>query len=320
MQSIAGRPVVRDGQTLDLQVQFLLKLFGGKPGKLPSVEETRHEFDEQGSWLSQPASPDVATSSLPLTGPQGSIPCRMYKPRGIPKSAPALVFYHGGGYAAGSLASHDLPCRSLAADARCIVIAVDYRLAPEHRFPAAIDDGIAAFREIARRAEELGIDAKRIAVGGDSAGGNLAAVVAQQTRHDIHAPCFQILWVPWLDMSRQRRSYELFALGFFLEKPKMEWYTDLYLNTPADALDPRASPILGDVDGVAPAAILVGGFDPLRDEGEEYARKLEHAGISVSLKRYSSLPHPFVNVAGFIDAAKTAFNDATAQLRAAFSN
>lgn len=319
MRAIAGAPVVRDGQTLDLQVQFMLRLFV-KPGDLPSVEDSRQESDERGSWLSQPATKEVTASELQLAGPAGPIPARLYRPLNLNLPAPALVFYHGGGFVVGSLESHDLPCRRLALDANCLVIAIDYRLAPEHRFPAAVDDGVAAFRQIMARASELGVDVSRVAVGGDSAGGNMAAVVAQQTKDDSRAPCFQLLWVPWLDMSKQRRSYELFPLGFFLEKPKMEWYTDLYLAKPSDALDPRASPILGNVKGVAPAAILVAGFDPLRDEGEEYARKLEAAGVDVFLKRYEGLPHPFINVAGFIHAAGTAFDDATRLLRAAFTS
>ncbi|MBB3233279.1 alpha/beta hydrolase [Phyllobacterium endophyticum] len=319
MRLVAGPPVVIDGQTLDLQVQYVIKLVGAKEGALPSVEESRREADEQGGWLSHPASAEVISSPLQFSGPNGPIEARAYRPKQLTVPAPVLVFYHGGGHVAGSLQSHDLPCRRLALKAECIVIAVDYRLAPEHRFPAGVNDGVAAFREIVNRAKELDIDPRRVAVGGDSAGGNLAAVVAQQTRDDEYPPCYQLLWVPWLDMSSQRRSYELFPLGFFLEKPKMEWYTDLYLNAPSDALDPRASPILGDVKGVAPAAILVAGFDPLRDEGEEYARLLEKAGVPVVLKRYSGLVHPFINVAGCIGAASDAFDDAIRLLRAALS-
>lgn len=321
MRLVAGEPIVRDGLTLDLQVQFMMKLFVTQDGAIPSIPRMRRDTDTMGSWLAQrDTRAGLSVESLQLDGPAGVIPARLYRPHMLNISAPALVFFHGGGYVIGSLESHDLPCRRLALDAGCIVVAVDYRLAPEHPFPAGIEDSIAAFRQVGLRAAELGIDASRIAVGGDSAGGGISAVVAQVTRSDAIAPCFQMLWAPWVDLSCRRRSHNAFAQGFFLDTAHLQWYCGHYLPQPSDALDPRASPMLGDVCGVAPAAVLVAGFDPLHDEGEAYAQKLREAGVPVLLRHYTGLTHPFINIAGSVKAASTAFDEASAILRRAFSD
>ncbi|MDO5767890.1 MAG: alpha/beta hydrolase [Psychrobacter sp.] len=312
---LAGKPKVIDGQTLNLPLQLLLKLFSAPADTLASVAETRAEFDEQGSWLAQPRHPDIVVEDFKIAVTDGEIRLRRYRHRNSVGKQPALVFYHGGGYAAGSLKSHDTPCQHLAADGHCTVIAVDYRLAPEYPFPTPVNDGIEAFRHITAHPDKYGIDPARIAVGGDSAGGNLAAVVAQQTKHDAHPPQLQLLWVPWVDMSTERPSYERFASGLFLERAKMRWYANLYLPKDADREDPKISPIYGDTTGVAPAVVLVAGFDPLRDEGIAYAHKLTESGIDTTFKVYDSLPHPFINIAGQIEDAKIAFADATKALR-----
>ncbi|MGP4788145.1 alpha/beta hydrolase [Psychrobacter sp. 1Y11] len=216
---------------------------------------------------------------------------------------------------AGSLESHDLVCQHLAADGNCTVIAVDYRLAPEHPFPTPVNDGLAAFRHVANNADKFGVGATRLAVGGDSAGGNLAAVVAQQAKDDAHPPKLQLLWVPWVDMSREYQSYKLFATGFFLERVKMRWFKKKYINDDTDTTDPMVSPIFGNLEGVASAVIMVGGFDPLRDEGVAYADTLKDAGIKTKLKVYETMPHLFLMFAGEIEDAKVAFDDATRALR-----
>lgn len=316
LRKIAGKPIVIDGQTLDVSVQVILKLFGPSPNHLASVASTRRQIDEQGPLLAQLAHKDIVAKDFQLEVSGGdSITLRQYRRRNSSDNQPALVFYHGGGYVAGSLESHDLVCQHLAADGNCTVIAIDYRLAPEHPFPTPIDDGLAAYRHIADNADIFDIDATRLAVGGDSAGGNLAAVVAQQTKDDAHPPKLQLLWVPWVDMSRERKSFELFATGFFLERTKMRWFTEHYLGNKKDKQDPMASPIFGDLEGVAPAVIMVGGFDPLRDEGIEYADKLKAAGIETELKVYETMPHLFPLFAGEIKDAKVAFDDATRALR-----
>lgn len=281
---------------------------------MPSV--LRREFDIQGDWLAHSPSADVTITSLTIPGPVGDIACEVHRPRDANSNeAPMLIFYHGGGHVAGSLQSHRNLCRQLAYDANCVLLAVDYRLAPEHKFPVGINDCLAAYDYVCQNHAALGINPKRISVGGDSAGGNAAAVVAQQRKTAEHAPKFQILWVPWVDMTYQRPSYESVGRGFFLEKVMMEWYTDQYLRTPEDGLDPLASPIFGDVTGVCPAAILVAGFDPLRDEGRDYAQKLKSEGVPTDLRLYEGAIHPFVNIAGKVPIATQAFNDAIKILR-----
>ncbi|WP_367105206.1 alpha/beta hydrolase [uncultured Psychrobacter sp.] len=316
-RKIAGKPITIDGQTFDLSLQVMLKLFGPPPNHLPSVAENRADNDVQGTWLAQPDIDDIITDEFTIDVSDGdSIRLRRYRDRHANKNnQPALVFYHGGGYVGGSLESHHLVCQHLAADGKCMVIAVDYRRAPEHPFPTPVNDGLAAYRYIASNADKFGVDPTRLAVGGDSAGGNLAAVVAQQTKEDAYPPKLQLLWVPWVDMSHERASYELFATGFFLERSKMRWYTDHYINDKTDKTNPMASPIFGDVQGVAPAVILVAGFDPLRDEGIAYANKLKEASVETELKVYETMPHLFPLFAGEIEVAKVAFDDATRALR-----
>jgi len=317
LRKIAGKPIAIDGQTLDVSVQVILKLFGPPPNHLASVASTRRQIDAQGPLLAQSNHKDIISDDFPLDVSGGdSITLRRYRHRKVKdNNQPALVFFHGGGYVAGSLESHDLVCQHLAADGNCTVIAVDYRLAPEHPFPTPVNDGLAAFRHIANNADKFGVDATRLAVGGDSAGANLAAVVAQQTKDDAHPPKLQLLWVPWVDMSREYESYELFATGFFLERVKMRWFQEQYMDDEADTKDPMASPIFGDLEGVAPAVVLVGGFDPLRDEGVAYANKLKEAGIDTQLTIYETMPHLFLMFAGEIEDAKVAFEDATRALR-----
>lgn len=317
MRPLAGETVRIDGQTLNLPLQLLLKWFSPPPGHLASVEETRAEFDEQGAWLSQEDSDQIEKQDFPMDVDGGRIMLRRYRPKNKTGKLPVLVFYHGGGYVGGSLKSHDAPCQHLALQADCAVIAVDYRRAPEHPFPVPVNDGIAAFRHIAANADLYGIDETRMAVGGDSAGGNLAAVVAQQTKRDTVRPMFQMLWVPWVDMSFERPSYAHFAEGLFLERAKMRWYTQHYLQG-ADPTDPLASPILGDTEGVAPARVMAAGFDPLRDEGIEYAQKMQNSGVVVDLQVHRTLPHPFINIAGSIGDAAAAFDEAAAALKQAF--
>lgn len=317
IKALSGKPIEIDGQTLDPLVQFMVKFFTDKPGYLPSPEQERHDFDVKGDWFTHLPEPTVEITPMSITGPNGLVNCEVHRPKNLPQqNAPVLLFFHGGGHVSGSLVSHRNICRQLAHEVNCAVMAVDYRLAPEHKFPVGINDCLAAYDHAAAHADELGFDATRISVGGDSAGGNIAAVIAQQRKDAPQPPKFQILWVPWVDMSKQTRSYELMGRGFFLEKVKMEWYTDHYLNTTDDGLNPLASPLLGDVTGVCPAALLIAGFDPLRDEGHAYAEKLKAAGVSTHAKVYTGLVHPFINVAGYIPAARSAFDDAVRELKA----
>lgn len=311
IKRLIGKPIQIDGQTMDPYVQLMVKYFAGhEVGYLPTPEEERREFDIQGTWFAHNPEPSVSISSWIANGRNGVIPCEIHRPAALAtKHAPAFLLFHGGGHVSGSLTSHRNLCRQLAHELNCAVVAVDHRLAPEHKFPVGIHDCLDAYDEVIKHADSLGFDPRRISVGGDSAGGNAAAVIAQQRKATTFPPKCQVLWVPWLDMSKQTKSYELMGEGFFLEKKKMEWYTNHYLNNKEDGFNPLASPLLGSVDGVCPAAIFVAGFDPLRDEGLAYSARLKAANIPTGLRLYEGVVHPFINVAGKVPPAKKIFDE-----------
>ncbi|MES1951143.1 alpha/beta hydrolase domain-containing protein [Salinisphaera sp. S4-8] len=323
LRILAGAPVVRDGQTLDVQTQMLLRLqrlrgdatLGGR-----AIDRERALIDAQSRLLEPRTRTRIACEDIHVAGADTPCAARVYRPARGEHKGGALVFYHGGGFVIGSLASHDGVCRALAERANCVVIAVDYRLAPEHPAPAGVDDAVAAFRDIARRAQELDIDADRLAVGGDSAGGNLSAVVAQITRDDRHSPCFQLLFYPAIDFARERASVHTFADGFLLEKSSMDWFRGHYIRDGFDNRDPRVSPIYGDLEGLAPAIVITGGFDPLRDEGEDYAKALQAAGVQARIARHPSMIHGFVNFAGGVAGADAALSEGAQALRAALAD
>lgn len=320
LRIMAGQPVVRDGLTLDVQCQLLLKMMKMRGASLGGSEIAveRRQMDAQSRTLAPRSEHPVDVQSLEVAGGAGKRPARCYTPRNCPTPAPALLFYHGGGFVVGSLDSHDGICRALAEQAHCLVVSVDYRLAPEHPAPAPSVDAIAAFRDVVARAEELGIDPTQVAVGGDSAGGNLAAVICQQTRSDAQPPCFQLLFYPVVDYAEDKPSIELFASGFLLEKASMNWFEAHYLPPEFDKRDPRVSPLYGDLAGVAPALVITAGFDPLRDEGEAYVHKLETAGVRVIHRREPGLIHGFLNLAGGVERGEQALDEAASDLRQAF--
>jgi len=223
------------------------------------------------------------------------IPVRIYRPAGAATSAPVLVWYHGGGWVIGSLDGSDFGCRLMANASGAVVISVDYRLAPEHKYPAAADDCYHVTKWISEHAAELGVDSSRIAVGGDSAGGNLAAVVAQMAR-DEGGPtiAFQALIYPVTDFGFGTPSYTDNAEGYLLTKASMEWFWNHYLGTHDDGKHPKASPIRhSDLSLLPPAIVITAEYDPLRDEGEAYAQKLKAAGVSVEAKRFDGQIHGF---------------------------
>jgi acetyl esterase len=233
---------------------------------------------------------------------------------------PAFIFCHGGGWVVGDLDTHDVVCRQLAVQANVAVIAVDYRLAPEHRFPAAVDDAWMATTWIATHAAELGIDAKRIAVGGDSAGGGLAAVVALMAR-DARAPwlALQVLIYPVTDLRANSGSYATFAEGCLLTSAAMKWYIEQYAPVRDAVNDWRASPLLAPwVHGVAPALIMAAELDPLFDEGAAYARRLQGARVPVEYHIVNGMIHGFLTMGGKVDAANQAVATIAASLRRAF--
>ncbi len=248
------------------------------------------------------------------------IPVRIYAPDS-PDPLPALVYYHGGGWVIGDLDTHDAVCRTLANTARCVVVSVDYRLAPEHKFPAAVEDAYDSVAWVAEHAEEISVDKRRVAVGGDSAGGNLAAVVALQSR-GIGFPrlAFQLLVYPITDYDFETASYRDNADGYFLTRDSMKWFWDHYIRSEADALDPRGSPLRADdLVGLPPALVITAEFDPLRDEGEAYAARMRDDGVPVTATRYDGMVHGFWQMAALLPQARQAHQQAAAALREAFA-
>ena len=254
-----------------------------------------------------------------VPGPGGDIPVRIYSPK-VPSPAPALIYFHGGGWVLGGLESHDHVCRAMANSVPCAVFSVDYRLAPEYKFPAAVNDSYAATEWIADHAAELGVDRSRIGVGGDSAGGNLAAIVSQIAR-DRGGPriAFQLLIYPATDMRMGMPSIDENADGPLLTKEAMRWFVNHYLNSEADRVHPLASPLLAaDMAGLPPAFILTAECDPLRDEGEAYGRRLREAGVPAEVQQYKGMPHGFFSFGAALDGGRRAFADVTGRLRSAF--
>ena len=255
-----------------------------------------------------------------IPGPAGEIAVRIYTP--VDASGPVLaglVFFHGGGFVIGDLETHDDLCRCLANGSGCRVVSVDYRLAPEHPFPAAVDDSFAATQWVAAHAAELGIDPKRLAVGGDSAGGNLAAVVAQLAKaKGSPAIAFQLLIYPvtQLGAAVDTPSMRENGKGYFLEKEGMDWFTRCYAPDAKHRTDPRLSPMLcPDVSGQPPAYVITAGFDPLRDEGKDYADKLDAAGVPVTYVNYPGMVHGFFSMRSLIPKAREAVAAAAAAVR-----
>jgi acetyl esterase len=261
------------------------------------VQEMRARFELISAPFSRRRSVQVDTEEHVLAGPDGPLAARLYVPAEAPGRGPLLVYFHGGGWVQGSIASHDRACRLLAHLSGVRILSVAYRLAPEHPFPAGADDALAAYAQVAERHAELGADPARLALGGDSAGGNLAAVTAQAVRGEdgLPPPAFQLLLYPALDMSRKPDSRRLFGERFLLTEQSMSWYEEQYVPDPARRADPRVSPLLTpDLAGLAPAYIATSLADPLRDEGEAYARRLREAGVPVALQRHP-LVHGFFN-------------------------
>jgi acetyl esterase len=256
--------------------------------------------------------------NLTIPGPAQDIALRTYTPLDAKAAMlPGLVFFHGGGFVIGDLDTHDDLCRLLANGSFCRVVSVDYRLAPEHPFPAAVEDCYAATKWVAEHASEIGI-AGPIAVGGDSAGGNLAAVVAQLAKTQGPALAFQLLIYPVTQLGGpEMPSMEENAKGYFLERESMQWFTRMYCPDAAMQADPRMSPLRAkDLSGLPPAYVATAGFDPLRDEGKAYADKLDAAGVSVTYVNYPGMIHGFFSLRGLIPKAREAVAAASAAVKA----
>ncbi|MFQ5665439.1 MAG: alpha/beta hydrolase [Candidatus Binatia bacterium] len=255
-----------------------------------------------------------------ITGPAGQLPVRIYTPAGN-GPFPALLYFHGGGWVIGDLDTMDGPCRVLTNAAGCVVVSVGYRLAPEHKFPAAMEDAVAATQWVTAHAGSLNADPARVAVGGDSAGANLAAAVALATRDRGELPlAYQLLVYPVTDAACDTASYRENADGYLLTKDMMLWFWHHYLRSDADRCDPRASPLRArSLRGLPPALVITAEFDPLRDEGEAYAARLRDAGVFVQHTRYDGMIHGFFGMASVLDTARAALAEAALALRSAFA-
>jgi acetyl esterase len=261
----------------------------------------------------------IENGSLPGAG--GALPFRMYTSASIGAEPPAcIVYFHGGAWIFGNLDTHDCMCRMLANASGCRVISIDYRLAPEHKFPAGVEDAFAATKWVAAKASDIGVDPARIVVAGDSAGGNLAAVVCQQAKTEGPKIALQVLFCPVVDIGAETQSRLDFAEGYFLERPLMMWAGGHYLPFGVDLKDPRLSPLRAtDLSGLPPTHIHTAGYDPLRDEAKDYADALERAGVKVRYTCHEHMIHHFYAMAGAIPYAKMALEAAGAEIRAALA-
>lgn len=309
---------------LDPDAQRILDLVA-QSGKPPyeelSPEAARRLYRDGRRVLAPDPMPIAEARDLTAPGPHGPVPLRLYRPEAAARPLPALVYFHGGGWVIGDIETHDGVCRHLANAARCAVLSVDYRLGPEHRFPAAVDDAFAATRWVAGQAEALGLDPRRLAVGGDSAGGNLAAVVSLLARDAGSPPlCCQLLFYPATDLGMSFPSQERFAEGYLLTRANQLWFHGHYLRGPEDREDWRASPFKArSLEGLPPAYVLTAGFDPLRDEGEAYARRLVEAGVRVTSRRFPGQIHGFLTMGRIIAASAAALDEAGVILAHAFA-
>ncbi len=317
---LAGPPVTVDDRTLDARTQWFLQLLarsGRPPLETMSVADARAEFDASLPLLAGRPAPVGEIVDRMIEGPAGRLRIRIYRPAGaVARLLPTILYFHGGGWVIGSLEGYDLPCRYFCARTGCTLVSVDYRLAPEHKFPAAIEDAVAAYRWLEAEGTGLGIDPARIVIAGDSAGGNIAAVAARLLREEARPPCLQWLIYPVTDCAMDTPSHKSCGEGFLLTHAGMAWFRSLYLNDPSEADDPRASPLrAGDLSGVAPALVYTAGFDPLRDEGHAYADRLAAAGVKTIHREFDSLIHGFAGMRGALHAAARAMDDMVAGLR-----
>lgn len=304
--------------TLNPQAKVLLDQMAAMG--MPPIHEQEPEAVREANRL-PPAVPGATMAHVEdrsIPGPEGEIPVRIYRPTEASDHS-LLVWYHGGGWVIGDLEGADVTCRELAARSGSVVVSVDYRLAPEHRYPAAHEDCYAATVWAAGNAAELGADAGKLAVGGDSAGGNLAAVVSLRAR-DERGPTirFQLLVYPVTDHNYETASYNDNAEGYLLTRDGMEWFWNHYLGPDGDGSHPHASPLRADdLSGLPPAHVITAEYDPLRDEGEAYAERLRGAGVAVTQTRYAGQIHAFYGMHGVLDDATNAAQESAEKLKAA---
>jgi acetyl esterase len=323
---LSGKPAITvDGDTLAPEVQLGLAVLERRrepsPETLPPAQAREARRRLAAVYAGRPVEVG-AVRDLELGDGPRRLRARHYAPSELGDPHPLLVYYHGGGFTYGDLATHDGVCRLLCRHAGAHVLAIDYRLAPEHPFPAAVEDARAALAWAWANAGDLGADPARVGVAGDSAGGNLAAVVAQMAARDGGpAPVLQLLIYPATDFTSRRRSRELFSEGFLLTGAEMDWFESNYLGPERTyARDPRASPLLAeDLSGLAPAFVVTAAFDPLRDEGEAYAHALRAAGTPAAIRRFPGFIHAFIAAAGVSRASRDAVVEIAGVTRGMFA-
>jgi acetyl esterase len=322
IRRLLGPPPRLDGQELAPDIQMLLALarLNGETSLVEgrTVEQARAENRQEVPVVCGPARPMARVENLVVGGAGGMLPARLYVALGAPQPPqPLLVYFHGGGWVIGDLDTHDSACRFLAEHSGCRVLSVDYRLAPEHPFPIPLEDAVAAFAWARENAASLGADAERMAVGGDSAGGNLSTALCLQNRDAGNPqPAMQLLLYPVTDAVGGQQSRDTYAEGFLLTREDMKWFEDHYIPDGIDDGDPRASMMRAeDVSGLPPAYVATSGFDPLRDEGEIYAERMREAGVQVVLQRHPSQIHGFANLTAICPSARTAMLEVAGALR-----
>ena len=321
LRMLAGGGVVfQGGRTLDPRMQYLAHAARRTQGGAFTPELLRTAAAEALRLVAGGAELGVRYEPLTIEGAQGPIPARAYRPVAQDPAAPVLVYAHFGGGVIGDLETCHVFCTILARIARCAVVSVDYRLAPEHRFPAGVDDVGAAYRWVLGKAESFGAPAGRAAIGGDSMGGAFAAVVCQDLkRAGEPQPVLQLLIYPCVDLASETSSMTIYANAYPLPTGLMQWFAAQYLGPDGDPTDPRASPIRAeDPSGLAPAIVITAGFDPLVDQGEAYARRLRDAGVPIVYRCYDSLAHAFTAFTGAVPAADVACREIAGLVREGF--
>jgi acetyl esterase len=307
---------------LDPLVKAFLDQMAAVPGPKMyeiSAPEARATFDAMMDMVGPKNVPIGKVQDLKAKTAHGEVPIRLYTPVAAgSEPLPVLVYYHGGGWVIGSVASYDGITRMLANEGGFCVVSVDYRLSPEAKFPTAVDEAFGALEWIEQHASELGVDPNRMAVGGDSAGGNLAAVMAQMAKAKGIKLNFQMLLFPVTQIGADTASLRDFDTGYFLERPTLDWFYANYLPVEGDENDVRCSPLLAtDLSGLPPAYVMLAGFDPLHDEGMQYVEKLRAAGVKVDMKDYSDMVHDFIFLQAILPQAHEAVAEAAKAVKAA---
>ncbi len=317
---ISGGTDIKEGRTLHPQFQILIQFLQLLPRfDNGSIQNARQLMTILSSIITKDSYKMRFVKNLTITGHDQEIPIRAYIPKNIIKPAPVLIYYHGGGWTFGDLDTHDGVCRMIAHEGRCVVVAVDYRLAPENKYPAAIEDAYAVYLWARWHAAQIDGNPLQIAVGGDNAGATLATQVCYQAKQEnLSLPCFQMLLYPITDLRLSTRSYEVFREGLPVTQSMMQWFVQNYLSDASDAATPEISPLLiKDLQGLPPALVTTAGFDPVHDEGALYAQRLKAADVPVTYKSYDSFPHAYIHFTDVIPAVRAALLESISDLRSA---